>query len=253
MDRISQRLMFVACLSLFCTSAFAAPEVTRLTLVSETRVSRTIFEYRYRVTVRNPGTSMIDVTAKLVIAPAGTQIVNGNLFVGDLFSNASATPAATITLRQDRTIAFDSKRLVWNFTGSEVPYPKLPPDPGPGGNSTLGGVDTDADGVRDDVQRYIAAHLPAGVHQGAFAVARALQGALLASDAASTQAAGNAVVKSVVCLAKGVPDDVQRRRFRVDVTAHMLNTELRSRAYAQFNGAVGPTAFTLPSPDNACA
>lgn len=32
----------------------------------------------------------------------------------------------------------------------------LPPDPGPEGMKTLAGIDSDNDGVRDDVQRYIA-------------------------------------------------------------------------------------------------
>lgn len=36
----------------------------------------------------------------------------------------------------------------------------LPPDPGPGGMTTLAGVDSDGDGVRDDVQRYIALTYP---------------------------------------------------------------------------------------------
>ncbi|WP_375753584.1 hypothetical protein [Vibrio sp. HN007] len=31
----------------------------------------------------------------------------------------------------------------------------LPPDPGPPGTETLEGIDSDGDGVRDDVQRYI--------------------------------------------------------------------------------------------------
>ena len=36
----------------------------------------------------------------------------------------------------------------------------LPPDPGAAGKTTLQGVDSDGDGVRDDVQRYIALTYP---------------------------------------------------------------------------------------------
>jgi hypothetical protein len=44
--------------------------------------------------------------------------------------------------------------------GAQV-YPfTLPPDPGAAGKQTLEGVDSDRDGVRDDVQRYIALSYP---------------------------------------------------------------------------------------------
>ncbi len=36
----------------------------------------------------------------------------------------------------------------------------LPPDPGPAGKKTLEGIDSDHDGVRDDVQRWIALTYP---------------------------------------------------------------------------------------------
>lgn len=40
------------------------------------------------------------------------------------------------------------------FTVTVDPFP-LPPDPGEAGKQTLAGIDSDNDGVRDDVQRYI--------------------------------------------------------------------------------------------------
>src|SRR5216683_231714 len=36
----------------------------------------------------------------------------------------------------------------------------LPPDPGAAGKATLQGIDSDGDGVRDDIQRYIALTYP---------------------------------------------------------------------------------------------
>ena len=36
----------------------------------------------------------------------------------------------------------------------------FPPDPGPAGRKTIEGMDSDADGVRDDVQRWIYARFP---------------------------------------------------------------------------------------------
>lgn len=36
----------------------------------------------------------------------------------------------------------------------------LPPDPGEAGKATLAGIDSDNDGVRDDVQRWIVINYP---------------------------------------------------------------------------------------------
>ena len=42
----------------------------------------------------------------------------------------------------------------------------LPPDPGPAGKLTLDGVDADKDGMRDDVQRWIATEWGHSEHRG---------------------------------------------------------------------------------------
>ncbi|MDX8380534.1 MAG: hypothetical protein R8M14_00305 [Ghiorsea sp.] len=43
------------------------------------------------------------------------------------------------------------------FNSVAVAQPSgLPPDPGAAGRGTLAGIDSDNDGVRDDVQRWIA-------------------------------------------------------------------------------------------------
>jgi len=39
-------------------------------------------------------------------------------------------------------------------------HSSLPPDPGEAGKATLAGIDSDGDGVRDDVQRWIATTYP---------------------------------------------------------------------------------------------
>ena len=45
----------------------------------------------------------------------------------------------------------------------------LPPDPGKAGKQTLMGVDSDGDGLRDDIQRYIYLTYPGKTNvQGAF-------------------------------------------------------------------------------------
>ncbi len=128
----------------------------------------------------------------------------------------------------------------------------LPPDPGEAGKATLEGIDSDGDGLRDDIQRYIAftfANSPS-VRAAAAAYAKKVQ---------ETFFVGNDRVKAVNLAA-----DVQRTRHCFDflfggqtvedllrshratgaLLAEVLNTEIRSRSYlaydAQLAGGVYP-------------
>lgn len=119
--------------------------VTGITKVSETRISRTVFDYVFRITVKNNGTtSLTGVTAKLTGAGAGTTIINGEVAVGDLGSGAITTPAATITLQHDRTLPFDPSALIWSVTANVVPPPTggLPGNPADNAADSIVDVDT---------------------------------------------------------------------------------------------------------------
>lgn len=92
--------------------------VTGLTKVSETRVGRTEYEYVFRVTIRNNGQApLTGVKLSLTGAGSGTTILDGEVAVSNLGANASTTPADTIRIRQDRTIAFNQGALTWSITG----------------------------------------------------------------------------------------------------------------------------------------
>lgn len=62
----------------------------------------------------------------------------------------TAISQADATLRADATITVPA----------DDSAPTLPPDPGDPGDDTVGGIDSDRDGVRDDVQRYIQVTYP---------------------------------------------------------------------------------------------
>lgn len=96
--------------------------VTQLTKVSEKRVSRTVFEYQFRITVQNGGSAQTGLKADLTAAGAGTTILQGHVDVGDVAAGASVTPNGTITLRQDRLYALLPGQFVWNFSSS-APVP----------------------------------------------------------------------------------------------------------------------------------
>jgi hypothetical protein len=74
------------------------------------------------------------------------------------FSASNSSPFGTfdgtIQLRQRNNLA---RPLPVTVLVTVVP---LPPDPGEAGKVTLAGIDSDNDGVRDDIQRYIALTYP---------------------------------------------------------------------------------------------
>ena len=98
--------------------------VTGITKVSETRVSRTVYDYVFQVTFKNNSSGpQSGLAATLTGAGTGTTIIKGSVRVGDLAAGASVTPQDTITLRQDRTFPFNLTALVWNINVSWVINP----------------------------------------------------------------------------------------------------------------------------------
>jgi hypothetical protein len=149
------------------------------------------------------------------------------------------------TPRRDRLARF--LRKLGRYSLSEPFYVTvdpftLPPDPGEAGKQTLEGIDSDNDGVRDDVQRWIALtylnseRMRLGLRQNS----GALQNALLANNAATAEAAAGQETAGARCLAY-ITDDPAVIDGLVEL---MLNTEVRREAYEQytklFHGPAGP-------------
>jgi hypothetical protein len=77
--------------------------------------------------------------------------------------SVASTLKSALGLRQSAPLAAKSKPICPEHIvpiGDCIPkyLANLPPDPGPEGERTLEGIDSDKDGVRDDVQRFIALH-----------------------------------------------------------------------------------------------
>ena len=98
----------------------ASATVLGLTQVAERRVTRTVFDYDFKVTVQNGAIAQNGLVAKLTGAGTGTTILDGNVQVGSLAAGASVTPGDTITLRQDRSQPFVPAALVWSVSGTPV-------------------------------------------------------------------------------------------------------------------------------------
>jgi hypothetical protein len=119
----------------------------------------------------------------------------------------------------------------------------LPPDPGDAGKQTLEGIDTDRDGVRDDVQRFIVLTLGASSSTtlASFDYAKALQVLILSGDDASMKRLG----ASIACMRYirgGEATNIVRA-----IQAQQLNTHVRLTAWEQSANQISGGTFDVPS------
>ncbi|MFH1155662.1 MAG: NEW3 domain-containing protein [Pseudomonadota bacterium] len=120
----------------------------------------------------------------------------------------------------------------------------LPPDPGEEGKNTLLGIDSDTDGVRDDIQRYIYFSYTdeEAVRLALTQVAMEYQGLLAkADDAEAAMEHANRMSRHGECL------HYLKGRESGDIIAalkaEILNTKERSLAYIQYNKKLGGYVF----------
>jgi hypothetical protein len=119
------------------------------------------------------------------------------------------------------------------------PFP-IPPDPGEAGKATLEGIDSDKDGVRDDVQRWIGVtsdspRLRMSLRDSVVA----FQMALLASssDKASVQAASSAQTAAARCFAFTSDGLSRPAQLLSALAAQVMNTSARVDAYKTYASA----------------
>lgn len=120
----------------------------------------------------------------------------------------------------------------------------LPPDPGPAGNVTVAGIDSNNNGVRDDLERYIGFTHPnsARIRAGLMQHAAALEGQLRAGGSqAQAMAAATQVTKGLECL--NFLDPVNRRDFSTALSAQFLNTRLRVQALKVYEAHLAGKMF----------
>lgn len=125
--------------------------------------------------------------------------------------------------------------------------PSLPPEPGAAGLATLQGVDSDNDGVRDDIQRYIALTYPQSQKTRAaltqFATA-AQQGILDAANGSPTDDDRTKITQAQECLSY-ISDPITAKNVKNNLRQLLLNTEARTDAWLAFNASLGGLV-TLP-------
>ena len=121
---------------------------------------------------------------------------------------------------------------------------ELPPDPGEAGKVTLEGIDSDGDGLRDDVQRYIALTYPdslktrAALRQFALTLNKTT---LESPDEESALRNTELEARASECL--WYIHAEQSIQMSDLLMAEYLNTLDRSRAYLEYNSKLGGNVF----------
>lgn len=140
----------------------------------------------------------------------------------------------TIQLTLKRTLAKPLPVSI-TVTASTEP-PGLPPDPGEAGKATLQGIDSDQDGVRDDIQRYIALTYPDSAKKRAALTqfAKGKQTALRsAGSKANALAAWELERNAIVCIWYLYGSD--GNDLWEELAAEFINTHDRYVAYTSYD------------------
>lgn len=123
----------------------------------------------------------------------------------------------------------------------------LPPDPGEAGKLTLEGIDSDKDGVRDDIQRliYLKYSDSQKTREALKDVVKALQAALLASNNRTLSLATVPLqTRAANCLVYVRPDDDD---ILENLVVAFLNTEQRFQANNLFSSHLKGLVTTPPA------
>jgi hypothetical protein len=131
------------------------------------------------------------------------------------------------------------------LTGLAIADQTLPPDPGEAGKQTLLGIDSDNDGVRDDIQRYIYFAYPDNekVRITLTHISKEFQELLLQADnreAASMHV--NKMARHGECLFYIMGE--QSGDVRAALKAEIMNTEERTLAYITYSENLAGTVIS---------
>ena len=128
---------------------------------------------------------------------------------------------------------------------------KLPPDPGREGKKTIEGIDSDKDGVRDDVQRYIAlnwGHSERAV-RALSGGAKGVQMQVLTGDSVSRDEAKRLAEKFVMnrvsCFTGSVDEGLRWGNALGDVVERVANTPERARRKHSFEYQAAHQVYML--------
>lgn len=134
----------------------------------------------------------------------------------------------------------------------------LPPDPGDAGKTTIAGLDSDHDGVRDDLQRYIILTYPQSETEraGLIQLAKADQDFLITTTPADALIKANTGLQAKDCLYYTLGgSDVLGGIYTGETARHaleaqLLNTRERSAAWLNANHIIVGQQFNQRATEN---
>lgn len=130
----------------------------------------------------------------------------------------------------------------------------LPPDPGAAGKVTLAGIDSDNDGVRDDIQIAIYDRYPNNIQiQNALKQsAKTLQNTLIVgANSGSAEQTADTVTRARHCIKSLVGSQNQMEEIDF-IVLQLINTKERSDAFTDFNASMHGTVYTVVTIPNPC-
>jgi hypothetical protein len=227
----------------------AAPTIDAVAATPAYLVINTPTTVRFTAIITNPAVQpavnllKVDASGK-TLATVGTMNdngANGDVVAGDKTFSLQTTINEPSVGVLHYMVSAPFKGVLRRTLSSDIQVTidpvALPPDPGDAGKQTLEGIDSDHDGVRDDVQRYIALKYQSSMTKQAALTQYAI--ALQPSSQQSSNAIDAAVdaqVAAVSCIAYVFRDD-DWLSVSEDLRAHMLNTMTRLRSYADIRMA----------------
>lgn len=171
-----------------------------------------------------------------------------SLVLGGCGGGGSGSDSATSQPPTSPTAALSSGGVAADVT--TINSVSVPPDPGAPAKASLAGVDTNGNGVRDEVEREIAAYVGTAPdkHVAALGFARKLQIPLAAPITTSADALESVTneLKAFECLAAALGDRDEALAIADAITARSYNTKTRLTEHTRVYDLSG--LVVLPKP-----
>jgi hypothetical protein len=144
-----------------------------------------------------------------------------------------------------------NKQNAWSISlGLDIDPFKLPPDPGEAGKLTLEGIDSDKDGIRDDVQRWIGLNFPmqSSVRSALAQYVRANQDFITSTNDDTLVSIVERRHKAQNCLRFVNGNDIDRATDQRSILRSiLLNTPERTRLYFRADSKL--VGISIPGTD----
>jgi hypothetical protein len=101
-------------------TAEAAPSIQGMQLVASTRISRNVYEYTYRLHIKNTTPAYTNAVLTAASSAADTTIIKVAVSLGDVAENSDFVTTDLFKFRQDRTYPYAPSKVLWSFTGDPV-------------------------------------------------------------------------------------------------------------------------------------